>query len=185
MDFLNWLFAIPTAYLPPLHLALNIETPVEKLTFLIVGNIFAVWVIAKVGVPLLKFVWSVLAGLVCAVSLQALTVYAAYKFKRLNKMRWHMMIPFLLSRWADFTFTGYKNTTITSPYFIWKGPFNWVLVAQSFVAEPTTVPVPDDDDYVHLSPEQMRESNARDEAELNESCFDKHPETGAPRYKGK
>lgn len=175
MDFLNWLFAIPTAYLPPLHLALNIETPVEKLTFLIVGNIFAVWAIAKVGVPVLKFVWSVLVGLVCAVSLQALTIYAAYKFKRLNKIRWHMLLPFLFSRWVDFTFTGYENTTITSPYFIWKGPFSWVLVAQSFV----------DDDHVHLTPEQMRESNARDEAELNESCFDKHPETGAPRYKGK
>lgn len=174
-----------TSWLPPIRTTISIETPLEKLGGLLVLNFFSMWLYYCVIKPTLKFVWAMLVGFVCAVSLQALTVYAAYKFKRLNKMRWHMLLPFLFSRWLDFTFAGYENTTITSPYFIWKGPFSWVLVAQSFVDEPSVDSVSDDDDYVHLTPEQMRESNARDEAELNESCFDKHPETGAPRYKGK
>jgi hypothetical protein len=187
MEFVNWLLEVLTAWLPPIHQTINIETPLQKLALFVSVNLFGFWLYYQVLKPGVKIVWALLVGLVCAISLHALTIYAAYKFKRLNKIRWWMLIPYLLSRWLDFTFAGYKGTTIRSQYFIWRGPFTWTLVAQSFKTEPTVDPVPesddlsdddewpDDEDYAKLTMAEMRESDRRDEADLNYSCFDKHP----------
>lgn len=176
-------------WMPEASYAVNISivTPLDKakaFLFCVIAGQLLYWLVLKPGV---KIVWAIVVGLVCAVSLHALTIYAAYKFRRLNKIRWLMLVPFLLSRWLDFTFAGYKGTTIRSQYFIWSGPFSWTLVAQSFKVEPTVDPEsesddlsdddewPDDEDYAKLTMAEMRESDRRDEADLNYSCFDKHP----------
>lgn len=124
-----------TDWLPPL--VLLVTTPYEKLALLSVAVLFGFWLYYKILKPGVVLVWAIVVGLVCAVSLHSLTIYAAYKFKRLNKIRWLNLLPFLFSRWLDFTFCGYKGTTITSQFYIWRGPFNWTLIAQRFANEPT------------------------------------------------
>jgi hypothetical protein len=163
-------------WLPEASYSVNIsvDTPLDKAKAFLLCAIAGHLIYHYVLKPGVKIVWAIVVGLVCAISLHALAIYAAYKFGRLREMRWLMLVPYLFERWLDFTFAGYKGTTITSKYFIWRGPFNWALVAQNFKTEPTVGPESDDlsdddgDDFVHLTPEQMRESDARDEAAFNE-----------------
>lgn len=177
---LQTILEILTAWLPPLHHSINIETPLEKAALFIVANLFGIWLYHGVIKPAFKIVWAIVVGLVCTISLHYVSIYAAYKFKRLNKLRWLYLIPYFFLRWLDFAVDGYKSTTITSKYYIWRGPFNWTLVAQTFspvqlkelamYKRADRMPL---EGMVHLTPAQMRESDARDEESLNWSCFDK------------
>lgn len=136
-------------WMPEATYAINISivTPLDKAKAFLVCVIAGHLIYHLLLKPGVKIVWAIVAGLVCAVSLHALTIYAAYKFKRLNKLRWLMLVPYLLQRWLDFTFAGFKGTTIRSQYFIWSGPFSWTLVAQSFKVEPTVDAESDDDEW--------------------------------------
>lgn len=181
-----------TGWLPPLHV--SIDSPTEKLILLVTLIFFGQWFYWKVLRPAAFIVWRVAVGLVCSCSLNGLILYAAHKQKRLRRLKWHLLPHSFFSYWLDFAVDGFNNTVMHNRFWMWKGPFNWIVIAQSFRDDPTLKELAafkrgdppisdesvndeiDDDepDYVHLTPEQMRESDARDEAELNYSVFDKH-----------
>lgn len=179
-----------TDWLPPLHV--SIDTPMEKLTLFVFINFFGIWFYRRVMKPAIFIVWRILVGFVCACSLNGLILYAAHKQKRLRRLKWHLLPQSFFSYWLDFAVDGFKNTVIRNNFWMWKGPFKWTVIAQSFRpslkelaaykrGDPTFSDESDNDeidedepDYVYLTPEQMRESDRRDEAELNYSVFDKH-----------
>lgn len=181
-----------TDWLPPLTVV--VDTPTEKLILLVTIIFFGQWLYWKVLRPAAFIVWRIVVGFVCTCSLNGLILYAAHKQNRRNRLKWRLLPHSFFSYWLDFALDGFDNTVIRNRFWMWKGPFTWIVIAQKFRDEPTLKelaaykrgdpPISDESDndeidndepdYVYLTPEQMRESDRRDEAELNYSVFDKH-----------
>lgn len=129
MEFVNKLLESLFGWLPAVSWSVDISvvTPADKAKVFLLAVIAGLLLYKHLVKPVILTLWVIGAALVCAISLLSLSIYAAWKFKRLHTLPWPRLPLVILARWLDFTTEGFRRTTITAEYYIWSGPFSWAL----------------------------------------------------------
>jgi hypothetical protein len=133
-DFFEKLFQLLFAWLPSMTwtVEMSTESGMGKAKAFLVMVVAGFLLYKHLVKPVVITCWAIFWSLVCALSVIGVSIYAAYKHKRLGQLHWHRLPTVILSRWFGFMADGYNSTTVTHAHYIWRSPFDWTLRAQAF-----------------------------------------------------